>query len=985
MAKRRLMRGGSTIAAMLALSAAQPAMAQESHAEAEEIVVTGSHIRGTPETAALPVNVITSAELERQGNPTMVELIKSIPSSSSVFGDSNQFTAGQSTGSGNVNLRTLGAFRTLVLLNNRRMVVGTSRDGGVDTNLLPTNAIGRIEVLKDGAAATYGSDAIGGVVNFLTLRDFEGFELRGDYTAIRRSDGDYGAGVNWGWVGDRANVLLSAGYRHRSELDALDRDFASRDFSQFDPGAIGGWSSFSNPGTYATSSALAPASRFLDPACSALDGFQSAAATCRFQFAAFDNLVEEEDHYQFYGEANYDLTNSVELHLEGLWAAHYVEAENSSPSYGPVQGPGALANGTGLAALAGHFVIPETNPGLTPAFVAQLPAGAQTYLAGAGAQNLFTIGLLWRPLAQGGNPLFGAGSKEDQRNFEGWRVSGGLNGDFAGGSWDVALTYNENESDIATPDIIVSRLGYALRGLGGPSCDTDAATPGVQGTPGVGGCLWFNPFSTGIADNPATGGVNTLTFDSGTINDLAVIDWMFEDYAYQVTTKQLVVDAILNGESGFELPGGPIAWALGAQYRWQNAARVANDFTNPAINPCVDLGDQSCAQRNGPFSFFGPLADYDFDGSNYAVFGELRLPVFDALEAQLAVRFEDYGDDGGSTTNPKLSVRWQIFDAIALRGSAGTTFRAPPLIQLDPSGTTLLAFTSAVGGYRAYDTFGNPDLEPETAFTYNVGAIVEAGPFRGTIDFFSFDFEDPIMTEGGTRMATALFVAGGNHCTTDPANPFAALQARFTFSDRNQNGVADMDDCSPASMLRARVNTINGPALTISGIDMSAQLDLGELFGGDGGNFVLGGDATYLDEWSQEDLLVEGIVTRPAANYTGTYDHAGFNATPQWKGSAYLEMQDGPLTLRWTTRYVGEMVDTRTTFVDPNHETKVIDAFITHDLSAVAHVAEDTTFTAAFLNVFDEDPPFAATDLGYDPFTANPLGRALRLGLRKRF
>jgi iron complex outermembrane receptor protein len=978
MANAHLARTGSTIAAMLALGAAGPALAQAEQTESEEIVVTGSHIRGTPETAALPVDVINVAELERQGNPSMVDLMKSIPSSSSVFGDSNQFTAGQSTGSGNVNLRTLGAFRTLVLLNNRRMVIGPALNGGVDTNLLPFAAIGRIEVLKDGAAATYGSDAIGGVVNFLTLRDFEGFEVRGNYSAIRGSDGDYDAGVNWGWSGDRGNVLVSAGYRHRSELDAIRRDFATRSFDQFDLGAVGGWSSFSNPGTYATSATIAAASRFLDPACDALGGFPTpnpapAPATCRFQFAAFDNLVEEEDHYQFYAEANHDLTDSIELHLEGLWAAHHVEGENSSPSYGPVQGPGALANGTGLASLAGHFVIPETNPGLTPGFIAQLPAAVQTYLGGAGSQNLFTIGLLWRPLAQGGNPLFSSGSKEDQRNFEGWRVSGALRGDFAGGSWDVALTYNENESDVATPDIIVSRLGYALRGLGGPACDTDAATPGVQGTAGTGGCLWFNPFSTGIAQNPATGEANTLTFDAATVNSLDVVDWMFEDYAYQVTTQQLVLDAVFNGESGIELPGGPVAWAVGAQYRRQNAARVANDFTNPAINPCVDLGDQSCAQRNGPFSFFGPLANYDFEGSNYAVFGELQIPFFDALEAQLAVRFEDYGDNGGSTTNPKASVRWQIVDWLALRGSAGTTFRAPPLIQLDPAGTTLLAFTSAVGGYRAYDTFGNPDLQPETAFTYNIGAIVEAGPFRGTIDFFSFDFEDPIMTEGGTRMATALFVTGGNHCN-DPA--YAALQARFTFA----GGV-----CSPANMLRARVNTINGPALTISGIDVSAQLDLGEMLGGQGGDFVVGADATYVDEWSQEDLLVEGIVTRPAANYAGTYDHAGFNSTPQWKGSAYVEMTEGPLTLRWTTRYVGEMLDTRTTFVDPNHETKVIDAFITHDLSAVADITEDVTFTAAFLNIFDRDPPFSATDLGYDPFTANPLGRVLRLGLRTRF
>lgn len=967
--------GVSTIATLVALGLAAPAFAQEAApAESEEIIVTGSHIAGTPETTALPVDVITASELEAQGNPSMVDLIKSIPSIASVFGDANQFTAGQSGGTGNVNLRSLSPPRTLVLLNGRRVVIGPALNGGVDTNLLPANAIGRIEVLKDGAASIYGSDAIGGVVNFLTRRDLDGFEVRGNFSAIDGSDGDYDVGGNWGWVGDRGNVLLSAGYRHRSELDVLERDFAHRPFGDFNPAAIGGWSSFSNSGPFSTAANLAPASRFLDPACNDLGGFQSAATTCRFQFAQFNNLVEEEDHYQIYGEFNYALTDTLDFHAEALWAAHYLEAEHASPSYGPVQGPGALANGTGIAALAGHFVIPETNPGLTPAFIAQLDAPVQAYLGGAGTQNLYTIGLLWRPLGTGGNPLWDDGSKQDQRNFEGWRISASFDGELDSGvEWTLAGTFGENQSDIATADIIVSRLGYALRGLGGPSCDTDPITPGVQGTPGVAGCMWFNPFSTGIAANPATGDANSLTFDASTVNSLDLIDWLFEEYAYQVRTQELTVDLVFSGESGIALPGGALSWALGGQYRRQATQREVNDFTNLAINPCVELGDTSCTQQNGAFSFFGPLTNYDLDKDNYAVFGELRLPIFEALEAQLAVRFEDYGDLGGDTTNPKLSLRWQVFDALALRGSVGTTFRTPPLVQLDPNFTTLLAFTSAVGGYRAYDTFGNPDLQPETAFTYNVGAIIDAGPFRATIDYFSFEFEDPIMGEGGTRMATALFVTGGNHCGQAA---YAALEARFTFA----GGV-----CSPANMLRARVNTINGPPLTISGVDASATLDLGDVFGDDAGRFYIGGDVTYIDEWSQEDLFVEGILTRPAQNYAGAYDHAGgqFNSTPQWKGSAYAEYSGERLQLRWTSRYVGEMIDLRP--IAASHETKIIDAFITHDLTAVYDLTEDMTLTAGVLNMFDEDPPFSGTDLGYDPFTANPLGRVFRVGARQRF
>lgn len=177
--------------------ASQQAAAQEAPAPAEtdEVVVTGSLIRGTPEDAALPVDVFTAVDLERVGSPTVTELIKSLGVSSGVDGETNQFTSNGLEGLGNVNLRGLGPSRTLVLFNGRRMVsapygVGESAQSFVDTNLIPPAAIGRVEVLKDGAAATYGSDAIAGVVNFITKRGFNGLEIGGNYSFIDSSDGD---------------------------------------------------------------------------------------------------------------------------------------------------------------------------------------------------------------------------------------------------------------------------------------------------------------------------------------------------------------------------------------------------------------------------------------------------------------------------------------------------------------------------------------------------------------------------------------------------------------------------------------------------------------------------------------------------------------------------------------------------------------------------------------------------------------------------
>ena len=157
------------LAVIVAPAAAQTAPAQPAASDNQpgpDIVVTGTLIRGTSESGALPVDVISSADLQKQGSPSPVELMKSLPTSNGVLGDSNQ-TDSRSQGAegvATVNLRGLGPQRTLVLLNSKRLVNAGIGIPAVDINLIPAAAIGRVEVLKDGAAATYGSDAIAGVV-----------------------------------------------------------------------------------------------------------------------------------------------------------------------------------------------------------------------------------------------------------------------------------------------------------------------------------------------------------------------------------------------------------------------------------------------------------------------------------------------------------------------------------------------------------------------------------------------------------------------------------------------------------------------------------------------------------------------------------------------------------------------------------------------------------------------------------------------------
>src|SRR5690606_36110086 len=171
--------GGTALAVVLAAAWSGQAAAQST--TVEEVVVTGSFIAGAPEDAALPGAVVSSDDLQKQGSPSTVELMKQLPASNGVLGDTNQFDARAqgSEGAATVNLRGLGASRTLVLFNGRRLAPAPIGAGAPDINLLPTAAIGRIEVLKDGAAATYGSDAIGGGGDFLPPRNLRGPEAHG--------------------------------------------------------------------------------------------------------------------------------------------------------------------------------------------------------------------------------------------------------------------------------------------------------------------------------------------------------------------------------------------------------------------------------------------------------------------------------------------------------------------------------------------------------------------------------------------------------------------------------------------------------------------------------------------------------------------------------------------------------------------------------------------------------------------------------------
>jgi iron complex outermembrane receptor protein len=419
-------------------SAVSAALGAETEEVSEVVIVTGSYIRGTAEDAALPVDVISADDLERQGAPSTLELIKSLSVSAGVLGDTNQFDARAqgSEGSGSVNLRGFGPARTLVLLNGRRLATNPFVPGAVDTNIIPSSAIGRVEVLKDGAAATYGSDAIAGVVNFITKENLKGLDLGADYKAISDSDGDYGVNASYGWRSERTHLLLSAGYQHRSELLVKDRDWAVRDYLD---SPQSGWSAAGNPSSFITlTPAFGVTGLLRDPNCATLGGFPgfvpgatSAAAptpVCYWQYSPFDALTEKENRFQVFGSFEVDITDSTTFHAEGLYAETDVPIYRTSPSYAALQTPGSIATG-GTSPVAGRYYVPASNPGFAD-FVAQNP----TFPSSAGGAFIVAN----RPFGLGGNPFFGYDSSEGPRHYDAFRLSAGLNGEFAQNvGWDV--------------------------------------------------------------------------------------------------------------------------------------------------------------------------------------------------------------------------------------------------------------------------------------------------------------------------------------------------------------------------------------------------------------------------------------------------------------------------------------------------------------------------------------------------------------------
>ncbi|MCG8590830.1 MAG: TonB-dependent receptor [Proteobacteria bacterium] len=734
---RRFVRAGATSA--LALSLAITAQAQDEGAAAdpapqedvEAIVVTGSHIkRKQAFDSVSPIDTVGQAEIQDIGIVNVADLVRNLTFNTGSEFQIDAFTQGGSGGTSQVNLRGLGLGSSLVLLNGRRQTVSSAianaGDTFVDTNaLLPLIAVERIETVKDGAAAIYGTEAVAGVVNFITRDRFEGLEISLNSQFTTRNEDDEHRDIDISAIAgvgnDRGHIMAALSYRDKNEIRTTDRPFRNNQDGKT-------LSTYGSPGSYISPLGVDLGNgvgQFVpDPDCPTPD---AAGVLCLYDFGDNFTLVPEEQRLNIYTTGHYDLADWVTLRGEFGFARNEAQA-GASPSFPALD--------------FFQYVVPDTHPA-----------------------NPFGTPVLFRGRVvgdDGGEP----GSNRAINSVDDVTYRGviGLEGEFPDigiepvdafldtWSWELFYTFSTNRRDGVGSEQSASALVDALRGFGGPDC---VQTP--TQLPGTGDCFYFNPFASSITASPG----------DPEFNDPSVIPAMTARQGSKFETTLRTWDGILSGEL-FDLPWGSPAAAIGFQLRDESfdVARGRDSLNEDLV-----------------FNAGGPDADADRDV--WAVFGELEIPVFDLddisiwgdrftvgdLSLTAAVRHENY-ERGIDSTDPKLGILWRMGDFFSLRTTWGTSFRAATLFQQEVEATAQNGRLDLLSGsfvFLAETAAPNPDLDPETADTVNAGfTLSPIDDLEIGFDYYYIKYEDLLTVEDGQALLDADFAA---FLAGDPLNP----------------------------------------------------------------------------------------------------------------------------------------------------------------------------------------------------------------------
>ena len=906
----RILASGTAWGVLFVTGAAMAQVQSPDAPAMQEIVVTGTSIKGVDAETALPVQVLKRDDIERTGATSVEQLFQQISAASSagttVAAQANGVTTGAIS---TISLRGLGSARTLVLINGQRSAVyggGSAGTAGnsVDISAIPLAAIERVEILKDGASAIYGSDAIAGVVNFILRTDYQGLEINaGGGTPTRGGGAQEEHASIYGGFGDlktdRYNVTAGFNFEHSSALAGADRGFASRYNPQY---GNDNTSSFAFPANVAVPG-VGTRNPLVGGCGPASLNDANYSKQCRFDNSPYDSLEPRIEKLSAYLSASFALNDSATLYSEGSYSrvktttttqpvplsyanpilatdSYYQYLANLLATQYPAYKNPAVAAGTGA------FLLPPTSPYYPTAFAA------------ANGINGQPLNLIYRDFANGLRSTLDVADTG--------RVVGGVKGNVGGWDYDAAILF----SVVTVSDNL--EAGYALYSKMMPLLDS-----------GV-----IDPFAN----------------DSSPAALAAAAGDTFVGQDYSTRTSITSVNGSLSRKL-LDLPAGALKAALGAEVR-----RETFDYNPSSV---VQAGD--VAGLGG--SSFPESAARNVESA----FLEVNVPVVQGLDADAAVRFDNY-QGVGHTVNPKGSIRWQVEPWLLLRTSAGSGFRAPSLTDLyaaqatsvTSNGTrdpiqcpTFNANNPACSFQFTTTTGGNPNLKPERSQTITLGTVIQ--PVANlSMDFDSFwiYLQNQIQVGG----LSSAYILQNAQTATQYAN----------FITRNAAGQIVSINQTNANLFKAEVSGLD--------TDIKYAIDLG-----DAGRLRLVADGTYYYRY---------VTQNPDGSYTSQVDVGTTNApglVSRFRYTATAIYDFGPWDASVTQNWQKKYHDVASSVTGVSRE---VSAYDTVDAQVSYTGLSALKVTLGARNVFDKNPPYAnyggvANNFigGYDISYGDPRGR----------
>ncbi len=963
-------------AGVLAVGFAPGALAQDASSSVEvleEIITTGSRIKRADLDSASPVTVLSREDILAWGVTDVGNIIQKMPSmSGSPVGTT---TNNGGNGSVSIDLRGMGPDRTVTLVNGQRTV-----DGG-DFQTIPSTMIERVEILKDGASAVYGADAVAGVVNIITRRDFEGIEISA--ATAEFFDMDSGsqqtisliAGKNF----DEGNFVFGAEYVTQEQARQADApwDFFQDSYYIYPGGCenqvAAPYDGTPSGGCYPIGSSRIPESRLSffaapattndngtpnDPSDDFLNndahagnglmligtpatqpyqvGLMEAHDGRTYNYAPVNFIQTPYERTNLFAEGHFDLSENVRFNAE-IRGSLRTSEQKLAPL--PFTGGDPMFNGV--------FVNPTTGVATPYTGVSEdnyyLRQAVDAYNAANGAA------LAYEPLVTPRRRMI-----ETNRTFEQdvqqYQFVAGLEGEINDNlDWDVF--YNAGYRSRVDHDF-GQFSGVALNNAMGPSADLDGdGQPECYGditdaSTLIAGCVPLNFFGGGAVDAGGTPTLTTLTDD--------MIAYVSLDTVSTYITKQEIVGASLSG-SIWELPGGQLGWAAGVGHWTQEFAYTPDSaITIGAVTGNVGAGTDGTLR-------------------NTSAFVEVLAPVWDngtqALVLSGGVRYDDWNAFDDDTTW-QFGVEFQALESLKLRATAGTVFRAPTISDLfggvvdsfptysDPCipapGAALPPGCAQVGIQTDSQLHalvgGNINLIPETGDTFTAGIVwtpeLAGGDLSFTLDYWQVDIEEGISSLGVQFILDDCYI------------------------DQNQSSCDLVTRTSSYDIFTVVDGSLNVADQSANGYDFEARYNLDS----DIGQWEFALLWSHLNERRKTPFAgaaeqeLEGTYTNRTAQDGGAYPEDKFNYSVRWIRNN--------LSISYLGEFVGEMDTFDAGFIG-DYEYK-IDSILYHDIIAAYRFGEGTLISAGVTNLSDEAPPYI--DLGFNAKTDVAAYRLFGIG-----